>query len=95
MVHVCLTTSVIIGSKMSLRIKNVVLKDFKIRHDLSKGLEIINRPNENNENHMSLTGTKQQINQYLQDKPILSERLRTLNSVPKWRIINSEKIRIQ
>ena len=72
-------------------IKNVILKDFKIRHGLPEGLEITNRRRENNENHMSLMGTKQQINQYLQDKPILSERLRTLNNLPKYRIINSIK----
>ena len=72
-------------------IKNVILKDFKIRHGLPEGLEITNRKRENNENHMSLMGTKQQINQYLQDKPILSERLRTLNNLPKYRIINSIK----
>ena len=72
-------------------IKNVILKDFKIRHGLPQGLEITNRRRENNENHMSLMGTKQQINQYLQDVPILSERLRTLNNLPKYRIINSVK----
>ena len=79
---------------MSLRIKNVILKDFRITHDLPQGLDIVNRRKENNENYMSLTGTKQQINTYLQDKPILSERLRTLNNVPKYRIINTTKERI-
>ncbi len=79
---------------MSLRIKNVILNDFKIRHDLTEGLEIINRKNENNENYMSLTGTKQQINTYLNDKPILSERLRTLNNLPKYRIFKTTKRRI-
>jgi hypothetical protein len=79
---------------LSLRIKNVILKDFKIRHDLLEGLDIANRRRENNENYMSLMGTKQQINHYLQDKPVLSDRLRTLNNVPKYRIINSVKTRI-
>jgi hypothetical protein len=80
---------------MTLFRKNVIFKDFKIRHDLTKGLEIINRKKENNENYMTLTGTKQQINTYLQDKPILSDRLRTLNNLPKYRIIGTQKERIQ
>jgi len=75
-------------------IKNIILNDYKIRHDLVEGLEIINR-NIEGQNYMSLTGTKQQINQYLQDKPIVSERLRTLNNLPKFRIINTRKERIQ
>ena len=75
--------------------KNVIFKDFKIRHDLVEGLEIKNRREENNENYMSLMGTKEQINTYLQDKPILSDRLRTLNDIPHYRIINTRKIRIQ
>ena len=76
---------------MDIKIKNVILKEFKITEDLSKGLEITHRKNENNENYMSLVGTTQQINHYLQDKPVLSDRLRTLNSVPKYRIINTIK----
>ena len=79
---------------ISTFIKNVILNDYKIRHDLVEGLEIINR-NVEGQNYMSLTGTKQQINQYLQDKPIVSERLRTLNNLPKFRIINTRKERIQ
>jgi len=76
-------------------IKNVILKDFQIKHDLTEGLEIINRQEDNNENYMSLVGSKAQINTYLQDKPVLSDRLRTLNNVPKFRIINTRKERIQ
>ena len=80
---------------MTLRIKNVILKDHNItRHDLTEGLEIIHRKEENNENYMTLTGTKQQINTYLQDKPVLSDRLRTLNNLPKFRIINTYRERI-
>jgi len=78
---------------LGLRIKNVILRDDVIRPVGIKGLDVINR-NINNENHVSITGTKQQINQYLQDKPILSERLRTLNNLPKFRIINTRKERI-
>ncbi len=79
---------------MTLRIKNVILKDHKWRPVGIEGLDVINRKVDNNENHVTLTGTKQQINQYLQDKPILSERLRTLNNLPKYRIINTTKKRI-
>jgi hypothetical protein len=78
----------------NLKIKNVVMKDCKIRPVGIEDMDVVNRKSENNENHMSITGTKQQINKYLQDKPILSERLRTLNNLPKYRIINSVKVRI-
>ena len=78
----------------NLKIKNVVMKDCNIRPVGIEGLDVVNRKSENNENHMSITGTKQQINKYLQDKPVLSERLRTLNNLPKYRIINSVKVRI-
>jgi hypothetical protein len=74
--------------------KNVIFKDYTIYHDLSEGLEIRHR-NINGEDHASLMGTKQQINHYLQDKPIISERLRTLNDLPLYRIINTKKVRIQ
>lgn len=79
---------------MGLRIKNVIMKEVKVTHDLPEGLDIIHRKEENGENHMTLTGTKQQINSYLQDKPILSERLRTLNNLPKFRLISTTKQRI-
>ena len=78
----------------SIFIKNVTLNE-GITHDLVEGLEKKNRIGENGENHVSLMGTKQQINTYLQDKPIISERLRTLNDIPHYRIINTKKIRIQ
>jgi len=81
--------------ELTLFSKNVILKDFKIRHDLNEGLEIVNRQEDNNENYITLTGSKAQINTYLQDKPVLSDRLRTLNNVPKFRIINTRKERIQ
>ncbi len=77
----------------NIKIKNVVLNK---RHPYrEEGLEYLERFNEpNGEIHMSLTGTKQQINRYLQDAPILSERLRTLKNVPHYRIINSYKVEI-
>ena len=70
------------------------MKDDKILPIGIENMDIINRKEQNNENYMSITGTKQQINHYLQDKPVLSERLRTLNNLPKYRIINSVKVRI-
>ena len=79
----------------TLFVKNIILKDYKITHDLYEGLEKLNRRQENNENYVSLMGTKQQINTYLQDKPIISERLRTLKDIPHYRIINTQKVRIQ
>ena len=76
--------------------KNVTLKnwyDFEKGYS-EKGLERIHRRVDNNEDYATITGTKQQINTYLQDKPILSDRLRTLNNLPKYRIINTTKERI-
>jgi len=75
--------------------KNVVLKDWYDRKELETGLEALHRISNNNEDYCSLMGTKPQINRYLQNAPIVSERLRTLDNVPKYRIINSKKIRIQ
>ena len=73
----------------NIKIKNVILN--KHHPYLEEGLEYMERFRENGEVHMSITGTKQQINRYLQDAPILSERLRTLNNVPHFRIINTIK----
>ena len=76
----------------NIKIKNVVLSE---RHRyMEEGLEYLERFEENGEVHMSLTGTKQQINRYLQDAPILSERLRTLNSIPHFRTVGKVKVEI-
>jgi len=76
--------------------KNVILRGHDIHKiPLSEGLEKKNRLVDNNENYVSLMGTKQQINRYLQDAPIVSERLRTLNDLPKMRIIDTKVERIQ
>jgi hypothetical protein len=81
---------------MTLFRKNVILRGHDIHSiPLSEGLEKKNRFEQNNENHVSLMGTKQQINTYLQDAPIISERLRTLNDLPKMRVINTTKVNIQ
>jgi hypothetical protein len=81
---------------MTLFRKNVILRGHDIHSiPLSEGLEKKNRLVDNNENFVSLMGTKQQINNYLQDAPILSERLRTLNDLPKMRVIGTQKVRIQ
>lgn len=78
----------------TLYLKNVIFKNYDIDFLRIKGLDKINRLSDNNENYATLTGTKEQINQYLQDKPILSERLRTLNNLPKFRLIGTKKQRI-
>jgi hypothetical protein len=81
---------------MSLFRKNVILRGHDIHSiPLSPGLEKKNRFEANNENYATLIGTKQQINTYLQDAPILSERLRTLNDLPRMRVINTTKVMLQ
>lgn len=75
--------------------KDIVLRNWYDRGELETGLEATHRISDNNEDYCSLMGTKPQINRYLQNADIVSDRLRTLNNVPKWRIINSKKIRIQ
>jgi len=81
---------------MTLFRKNVILRGHDIHSiPLSEGLEKKNRLVDNNENYVSLLGTKPQINRYLQDAPIVSERLRTLNDLPKMRIIDTTKVNIQ
>jgi hypothetical protein len=76
--------------------KNAILRDFNIRKvPLSYGLDVKHRIQPNGENYVSLMGTKPQINKYLQEAPVLSDRLRTLNDLPKMRIINTTKVMIQ
>jgi hypothetical protein len=75
-----------------VKIKNVILS--KRHRYLEEGLEYLERKEDNGEIHMSLTGTQPQINRYLQDAPILSERLRTLKNVPHYRIINTKLVEI-
>jgi len=82
--------------------KSVILKNINIqnRNDILKipikeGLDITHRQMENNEVYSTLQGTKEQINHYLQNAPVLSDRLRTLNNLPKYRIINTRKVRVQ
>jgi hypothetical protein len=80
---------------MTLFRKNVILKEFNLNNPLSEGLDVKHRRQPNGEDYVSLMGTKQQINNYLQDAPLLSERLRTLNDLPKMRVINTTKLNIQ
>jgi len=75
--------------------KDVILRNWYDRKELETGLEATHRISDNDEDYCSLMGTKPQINRYLQNADIVSERLRTLNNVPKYRIINSVKERIQ
>jgi len=83
---------------MTLFRKNVILREFNIHNPktpLSEGLDVKHRRQPNGEDYVSLMGTKPQINNYLQEAPILSERLRTLNDLPKMRVINTTKVNIQ
>ena len=82
-----------------MKIKNVIFRNYDDAFDVTKtqpkdGLDMAIHRSNNNEGYASLTGTKQQINHYLQDKALVSDRLRTLNNVPKYRIINTTKSRI-
>ncbi len=79
----------------ALFLKNVILKQRDYNLKPIHGMDIIHRKSENKEDYATLTGTKQQINSYLQDAPVLSDRLRTLNNLPKFRLINTTKVRIQ
>jgi len=77
--------------------KNAVIKNYNDfdKIPLEEGLEVLHRKEENNEDYVSVMGTKPQINRYLQQALVISERLRTLNNVPMWRTFNTRKIRIQ
>ena len=82
-----------------VKVKNVIFRNYDDICNMAKprpeqGLEIANHRGINNEGYVSITGTKQQINHYLQDYPLISDRLRTLNNIPKFRIINTTKERI-
>lgn len=79
---------------MTLFSKNVIL-DWNLNTPLETGLEILHRKSDNNEDYASILGTKGQINRYLQNADIISERSRTLKNVPKFRIINTKKEVIQ
>lgn len=75
-----------------VNIKNVTLKSpYKY---IETGLEMLETKVDNGEINVSLTGSKAQINRYLQDAPILSEHLRTLKNVPHYRQINSTLVEI-
>lgn len=83
---------------MTIFRKNVILREFNIHNPdtpLSEGLDVKHRRQPNNEDYVSLMGTRQQINRYLQNAPLLSERLRTLNDLPKMRVIGTRKVNIQ
>lgn len=83
---------------MTLFSKSVILRDFNIWNDhlkLKEGLECAYKQTENNDCYATFTGTKEDINNKLSELNVLSDRARTLKSIPKYRIINSHKIRIQ
>ena len=84
--------------------KSVILRDFDIHlniHDIPvpKDMTITHRQSENNESYTILQGTKFHINKYLQiadyNGKLLSERYRKLSNLPKYRIYNSQMVRVQ
>jgi len=89
-----------------MKIKNIQLKDFNLSQvrpfQPNKDIEIKWQQEDedskkNNETYASIIGNnKQEINQQLTklSKNLQSERVRTLNNVPIWRIINTTKRRI-
>jgi hypothetical protein len=90
---------------LSFRIKHVLLKDFNLsdtaQFQPDKDIEIKWQQDadlkKNNETHASFIGNnKTEINNQLSklSNHILSERVRTLNEIPKYRIINTVKRRI-
>ena len=90
---------------MSFRIKHVQLKDFNLKgvgsFKPNKDIEVKwfqdKDSKKNNETYASFIGNnKKEINKQLSvlsDK-ILSERVRTLKEIPKYRVINTVKKRI-
>ena len=89
-----------------MRIKNVQLKNFNLNDvrpfQPNKDIEIKWDQNDkdskqNNETYVSIIGNnKAEINNQLSklSKNLQSERVRTLNNVPMWRIINTVQKRI-
>ena len=84
-----------------MKIKNVNLKNFNLADiraftPYKEGVEVKWYQDEKDQTFASIVGSKKEINNQLQimSKNIESERVRTLNNLPKYRIINSQKIRI-
>ena len=88
---------------MTLYRKSVILKDWNIQRDawsipLSPTLEASHIPIsiENEESYLTLiSNSKEEINNKLSQFPVLSDRARTLKSIPKMRIIQGKVERIQ
>ena len=85
-----------------MKIKTVNLKNWNISNvrnftPYKEGVEVKWHQDEKDETYASIiANNKQEINKQLDlmSKNILSERVRTLNNVPKFRIINTQKKRI-
>jgi hypothetical protein len=86
---------------LTLYRKSVVLRDFNIHKDLhsialKEGLEAAYKQLDNNESYATfIDSSKESINNQLAELNITSDRVRRLNDIPKYRIINSKKERIQ
>lgn len=79
----------------NLKIKHVVMPDgFKVNPYDLMGLDIKNTYVDNEKKFFSMIGSKQQIDRYLTKYQPVSERLRTLNSIPKYRVIETTKVEV-
>jgi hypothetical protein len=86
---------------MTLYRKSVVLRDFDIHKDrynisLKEGLEVAWKQSDNKECYATfIHNDKEEINNKLSELNIASDRVRTLKEIPKFRVINTVKERIQ
>jgi len=84
---------------LELKIKNVQLKDFSLSNvkafnpelniDIKWYQDLDSK--KNNETYASIIGNKQDINNQLSKLPILSDRVRTLNNIPKSHTVGNVK----
>lgn len=81
--------------------KSFIVKDYELTRDLHNiplehGLGRTVRPYpDNKEAIITLQGTRDQIDRYMNQSNILSDRYRLLQHVPKYRIINTIRYPVQ
>ena len=84
---------------MTLYSKSLELKDFKINPDVSyfvpkKGIEVKWQEKEGSIFATLIANKRKILQQQANELPVLSDRARTLKNLPKMRIINNHKVRI-
>jgi len=84
---------------MTLYSKSLELKNFKIFPDVSyfvpkKGIEVKWQEKDDSTFATLIGNNKRILQQQANELPVLSDRARTLKNLPKFRIINSKKVRI-